>query len=487
MKKTNLHTLKTTLSTLFSGTLCFGALCSGVLLAPGLLSGCGTSSGTPSPEIQMIAPESYSAGIADAPSRAESVPSSKESGSDESASGESADTPAALQPADAGSTPQTPERPSQLTLLMVGDILLHTPVEESALQADGTYNFDAIFAHTTDTIQAADVALVNQEVIIGGEALGVSGYPAFNAPYAIGDALADAGFDIVCHATNHALDKGAKGIVNCSSYWRDHHPEITVLGIHDADPYNAELSPSDRPIYFYTKDDITVAILNYTYGTNGIPLPSDMPYAVDLLDEAEVTADIRYAEEQADFTIVCPHWGTEYLLSTDSMQEKWTEIFLKNGVDLVLGTHPHVIEPIEWVEDPETGHRMLVYYSLGNFVNWTSGTGEGVSNRMVGGMAEVTLTKTDRTPADGSGTHENSGTLENPATPESSDTVVISDYGIKAVVCHVTEGTDGVTVYPLADYTGELAKQNAILSQAPDFSLDYCTGLCNDVWGDAWH
>ena len=481
MKKTNLHTLKTTLSTLFSGTLCFGALCSATLLAPGLLTGCGSSSGTPSPEIQTIAPESISAGIPAAPSRAESVPASKESGSYESTSGETPDTQAALQPTDAGSTPQKPERPSQLTLLMVGDILLHTPVEESALQADGTYDFDPIFAHTADTIQAADVALVNQEVIIGGEALGISGYPAFNAPYAIGDALVDAGFDVVCHATNHALDKGQKGIINCSSYWRDHHPEITVLGIHDADPYNAELSPSDRPIYFYTKDDITVAILNYTYGTNGIPLPSDMPYAVNLLDEAEVTADIRYAEEQSDFTIVCPHWGTEYLLSTDSMQQKWTEIFLENGVDLVLGTHPHVIEPIEWVEDPETGHRMLVYYSLGNFVNWTSGTGEGVSNRMVGGMAKVTLTKTDSTASDGS------GTFENPGTSKFSDTVVISDYGVEAVVCHVTEGTDGVTVYPLADYTRELAKQNAILSQAPDFSLDYCTDLCNNVWGDAWH
>ncbi|MBP3204440.1 MAG: CapA family protein [Lachnospiraceae bacterium] len=446
-----------------------------------LLTGCSNADDQSLSEIQTITPESAATGTISAAPSESTVSEFSESAPSES-------TPSAAEPSSAESAASSPEgSASQLTLLMVGDILLHTPVEESALQADGTYNFDAIFAHTTDTIQAADVALVNQEVIIGGEALGVSGYPAFNAPYTIGDALADAGFDIVCHATNHALDKGAKGIVNCSSYWRDHHPEITVLGIHDADPYNAELSPSDRPIYFYTKDDITVAILNYTYGTNGIPLPSDMPYAVDLLDEAEVTADIRYAEEQADFTIVCPHWGTEYLLSTDSMQEKWTEIFLKNGVDLVLGTHPHVIEPIEWVEDPETGRRMLVYYSLGNFVNWTSGTGEGVSNRMVGGMAEVTLTKTDHTPTDGSGTHENSGTLENPATPESSDTVVISDYGIKAVVCHVTEGTDGVTVYPLADYTGELAKQNAILSQAPDFSLDYCTGLCNNVWGDAWH
>ncbi|MBR1852861.1 MAG: CapA family protein [Lachnospiraceae bacterium] len=431
------------------------ALLTGTLLHSPLLAGCGQSAESKRPEIQTITPENI------LPESAQQENSVQKP--DTSNGTTVKDHSVEANPKEADIRESSALQSTQLTLLMVGDILLHTPVEESALQTDGSYDFDAIFAHTTDTIQTADLALVNQEVIIGGEALGISGYPAFNAPYAIGDALVDAGFDVVCHATNHALDKGKKGIVNCSSYWRDKHPEITVLGIHDADPYNAEMSPSDRPIYFYTKDDITVAILNYTYGTNGIPLPADMPYAVDLLDEDEVTADIRYAEAQADFTIVCPHWGTEYLLTTDSMQEKWTTLFLENGVDLVLGTHPHVIEPIEWVEDPETGHRMLVYYSLGNFVNWTSGSGDGVSNRMVGGMAQVTLTK------------------------NISDTVVISDYGVEAVVCHVTEGTNGVTVYPLEDYTDELSAQNAILLQAPDFSLDYCTDLCNDIWGNIWH
>ena len=101
--------------------------------------------------------------------------------------------------------------PAQISLIMVGDILLHTPVEASALQEDGTYSYDAIFAHTTAEIQAADLAIVNQEVIIGGEELGISGYPAFNAPFEMGHDLAEAGFDVICHGTNHALDKGQKG------------------------------------------------------------------------------------------------------------------------------------------------------------------------------------------------------------------------------------------------------------------------------------
>ena len=116
-----------------------------------------------------------------------------------------------------------------------------------------------------------------------------------------------------------------------------------------------------------------------------------MPYAVNLLDEEKVKADIASAKEQSDFVIVCPHWGTEYSLQPDSMQKKWTEIFVRNGVDLVIGTHPHVIEPVEWVTDETTGNQTLVYYSLGNYVNWTSSSGDGIANRMVGGMAEVTI------------------------------------------------------------------------------------------------
>ncbi|MBE5866260.1 MAG: CapA family protein [Lachnospiraceae bacterium] len=345
--------------------------------------------------------------------------------------------------------------PPTVSLVMVGDILLHTPLAESGLREDGSYDFTAVFANTKDVIQEADLALVNQEVIIGGVELGVSGYPAFNAPYELGDALVDAGFDVVCHATNHTLDKGKKGAVRCLEFWKLNYPEVAVLGIN-------ETAEEQDEIYIYEQDDIRIAILNYTYGTNGIPLPEDMPYVVNLLEEERVVADLQRAEELADFTIVCPHWGTEYLLGTDSWQQKWTEIFLKNGVDLVLGTHPHVIEPVEWVYDETTGKEMLVYYSLGNFVNWTSGRGAGVANRMVGGMAEITLEKLE----DG--------------------TVSVADYGVTALVCHVTDGQDGVTVYPLADYTDELGQQNQIVDQDGNFSREYCVGLCNEVWGELW-
>ncbi len=349
--------------------------------------------------------------------------------------------------------------PQKVTLVMVGDILLHTPVEEASLNDDGTYNFDAIFARTAPDIRKADLAIVNQEVIIGGKDLGVSGYPAFNAPSEIGDALAKAGFDVVCHATNHALDKGKRGICNTLDYWSSSHPEMAILGINAS-------KEQEKAVDIITRKGIRIAILNYTYGTNGIAPPKDMPYAVDMLEADRVKRDLEYAEANADFTIVCPHWGTEYNLGTDKSQQKWVKIFRDGGADLVIGTHPHVIEPIEFIEDdvPGRGNNhgggdMLVYYSLGNFVNWTSGTGKGTTNRMVGGMAEVTLEK------------------------RASGEVAIGDYSVTARVCHGTPGHNGVSVYPLKSYNDELALSNAIRSQDSSFSRKQCLELCEKVWG----
>ncbi|MCR5755885.1 MAG: CapA family protein, partial [Acetatifactor sp.] len=344
------------------------------------------------------------------------------------------------------------EQPQELSLVMVGDILLHTRVEESAKRSNGSYNFSAIFSHVKKEIRATDLALVNQEVILGGKKLGVSGYPAFNAPYEIGDALAKAGFDVVCHATNHALDKRKQGILNCLDFWRKNYPEMAVLGIYD----NKKAS---EKIYYYKQNGIRVAILNYTYGTNGISMPKDMPYAVSLLEKEKVKKDLKKARKKADFVIMCPHWGTEYSLTPDKNQKAWVQLFLENGVDLVLGTHPHVIEPITWVKDKASGRKMLVYYSLGNFVNWTSGTGKGVANRMVGGMAKVTIKRKE------------------------NGKVAISDWGIEPLVCHVTQGPDGVTVYPLSKYTKKLAQKNEIRKQDKNFSLEYCEKLCREVWG----
>lgn len=335
-------------------------------------------------------------------------------------------------------------------IVMVGDMLMHDRVIESGLKEDGSYNFDHFFTNVKDTISNADLAIVNQETILGGRELGLSGYPAFNSPYELGDSLVNTGFDVILHATNHTLDKGKKGVLNCMDFWDTNYPDITYLGI------NKSKEEQDKDIYIYEQNGIKIAILNYTYGTNGINPPSDMPYIVNYLDKEKVVQDLTYAEENADFTIVCPHWGTEYVLTSTDYQRKWANIFMENGADLVIGTHPHVIEPIEMLTD-ENGNEMLVYYSIGNFINGTSGTKEGTMNRMVGGIADITVSL------------------------DKSGNAYIEKYDVIPIVCHIDDKTD-YTVYYLSDYTDELAKENHIISQDSAFSLDACNELIKKVW-----
>jgi poly-gamma-glutamate synthesis protein (capsule biosynthesis protein) len=334
--------------------------------------------------------------------------------------------------------------------MMIGDMLIHEGVYKSGLQDDGSYNFDHLFKQILPDIEAADIRIVNQETILGGTELGLSGYPAFNSPYEIADAEVKAGFNVVLHATNHTIDKGLKGVNNCMEYWRTNYPQINVLGI------NASKEEYDS-IYVYEKDDFRIAILNYTYGTNGIAIPSANPYVVNLLDEDKIRTDVAKAREMADLVVVCPHWGTEYVYTPDSWQVKWTNLFLEVGVDVVIGTHPHVIEPVE-VKTREDGHQMLVYYSLGNFVS-----NQDKSPRMLGAMAKVNMVKDD------TGAY-------------------VKSYQVIPLVTQKLFGKSLITTYKLSDYTQTLASQNAILrdEDGKDFSLAYCQNLAQQVLGDMW-
>ena len=342
---------------------------------------------------------------------------------------------------------------NELDLVMAGDVLLHTRLAYWSEDGKGGYDFNPIFKLIKPIIKKADLAIVNQETILGGKELGVSGYPTFNGPYELGDAIANAGFDVVLQSNNHSLDRGKQGIYNCLNFWKK-YPKIKTVGINTSEAQKKKLC-------IYKKNGIKVAILNYTYGTNGIPLPKGMPYAVNYLVKDEVINDIKRAEKEADFTIVCPHWGTEYYRGITDYQKAWSKIFVENGVDLVLGCHPHVIEPIRYVTDKKTGHKMLVYYSLGNFINSTMSDGR-VGDRYVGGLAKVKLKR---------------GT---------DNKVRIAKYGVKATVMHNGGTKYGSRVYPLTQYTEELAKKNVMKAQDYMFSLEFCKKICDEVWGKIW-
>lgn len=340
----------------------------------------------------------------------------------------------------------------KVRIIMAGDILLHERVSDSGAMPDGTYNYNHLFANLKQEITSADLALVNQEVILGGREIGLSGYPSFNGAYEVGDALMEAGFDVVLHATNHALDRGKIGLLNCISYWKTTHPDIGVLGIQES-------KEEQEVVYIKEVNGIRIAILNYTYGTNGIPLPSDMPFAVNLLDKARVAADVAKVKESAEFIIVCPHWGTEYIHGISDYQREWAEYFASLGVNLVLGTHPHVIEPVEWIGQENGNGGTLVYYSIGNFINATNENGSGVGDRMLGALAEVTIQR----------------------NPDGLVTIV--DYGVLPTVTHLKTGAGQITTYKLQDYTESLALENEILNQDSGFSYQHCVELCREVFG----
>lgn len=335
----------------------------------------------------------------------------------------------------------------EVSISMVGDVLMHNPTLKSGLQEDGSYNYDHLFKNVKKHMENTDISLANQEVILGGTDLGISAYPAFNAPQELGDSLVQSGFNTILHATNHTLDKGEKGVDSALTYWKEKHPETAVLGIHE--------SQEDRDqIYIFEKKGFKIAILNYTYGVNGNRIPEDRPYIVDLMDKSQMEKDIQKANELADYVIVCPHWGTEYVFEATDEQKEWTDFFLKQGVDLVIGTHPHVIEPVEWVEDGD--NKMLVFYSLGNFVSC-----QDKWYRMLGAMANVKLLKD----ADGN--------------------VTVTEYGVEPLVTHIAGKTEYTTYY-LKDYTEELAKKNKIRNVDSSFSVEKLKELSKEVFGDLY-
>ncbi|MDD3173072.1 MAG: CapA family protein [Herbinix sp.] len=343
------------------------------------------------------------------------------------------------------------EDSSRVTLLAVGDNLIHLQVIESGEQKDGSYNYDHLYANIKNEISAADIAVINQETILGGDDFSYSGYPNFNSPTEIGDAIINAGFDVVLQATNHTMDMGYKGIENTLAYW-DKHPDIKTLGINESEEESEQIN-------IIEKNGIKIAMLNYTYGLNGYHLPDGMPYLVNILDKEKMSEDIKKAEEQADFTIVFPHWGTEYSYVPDKTQDALTQCFYDNGVDLVIGSHPHVLEPVDWIETTP-GHRMLVYYSLGNYMSY-----QKEAPRMLGGMASVTITK------DTSGTY-------------------ISDSSIIPIVTHYENGPAdyNYAIYELDDYTSELAKLHGVSEIAQDgpFTYEGICNLANEVLG-SWY
>ena len=268
-----------------------------------------------------------------------------------------------------------------VTLMAVGDNLIHNTIYWSAELEGGGYDFTPVYADIAPIVSEYDLACINQETIYVSDPAMYSNYPDFGTPTQVGDALAQAGFDVVTHATNHCYDKLDTGILDTIGFWRENHPEMTILGIHDTQ----DDADTVRVIEI---NGIRLALLNYTYGLN-YSAPANS-YMIDTLSRDKILADLQKAESQADFTVVFVHWGEEGQTRPSQSQRDWAQLLANGGADLVIGAHPHVLQPLETVTAAD-GREVPVFFSLGNFVSH-----QLTASEMLGGMAGVELTKTDK-------------------------------------------------------------------------------------------
>lgn len=269
------------------------------------------------------------------------------------------------------------ERVTKVTLAAVGDVLIHSSIYKDARTKDG-YDFTPMFDKIKTYIDQADIAIANLESMIGGEQLGLSDYPRFNAPYEVGDALQATGFDLVNLANNHTLDRGEKALQNTIQH-------LSQLGIEYTGAYS---SPEDQQrIRVLNQHDISFAFVSYTYGTNGIPVPEGKPYLVNLIDLPAVTEDVKKARQLADVVIVQVHFGQEYVDLPDEQQKLFARTAAEAGADIIIGHHPHVLQPTEWLIS-SSGRKTFVVYSLGNFIAAQEG-----KRKRIGGILQLEIHK----------------------------------------------------------------------------------------------
>lgn len=266
--------------------------------------------------------------------------------------------------------PQIKIEDYKISLFAVGDTLIHDAVyydaETKEIGSDGypIYDFKPMFQEIEPLVKQHDLAFYNQETIIGGKKLGLSNYPRFNSPDEIGLNMLEIGFNLVNLATNHVMDKDLEGLQYSASFWEK----------QDAYTAGSYTSQEKRDnIKIAEKNGITYAMLAYTYGTNGLPVPEGYEYLVNVWSvygensyeeyKEQVKKDIQAIRDKVDVLIVSMHWGNEYVYEPSWYQQDAAQFLADQGVDIIIGTHPHVIEPVEYIGNT------LVIYSLGNFVS----------------------------------------------------------------------------------------------------------------------
>lgn len=256
----------------------------------------------------------------------------------------------------ADETASEPEE-KRVSFIGVGDNLIHDNVIWAAETPEGSYDFSHMYDNIAADVENADLAFLNQETIFAGPDFPYAGYPSFNTPEQLGTNMVDLGFDLINGATNHTLDFGSAGATYALNFWNQYE-EVLYTGVFTTEEESQKIPTIER-------DGVTFSFLAYTYGTNGIE--PDTNWRVNYFDEDKIRADVEKAKEVSDVVIVSAHWGDENTYVVNEFQEYYGQLFADLEVDVVIGTHPHVIQPVEWLTG-ENGNQTLVVWSLGNLL-----------------------------------------------------------------------------------------------------------------------
>lgn len=335
--------------------------------------------------------------------------------------------------------------PVTLKMLSVGDNLIHDGIYQQAQKRAGGngYDFSYCYERIKDTVSAADIATINQETIVA-KSYAPSGYPLFNSPQELGQAVVDTGFDVVNLANNHMLDKTSKGLAEAIDFW-----DGTGLVRTGAYKDTQDL----ETVEYIEKNGLKIGLVGITQYTNGLTLPSDSPLKYILTsDEATIERKIKAAKAQCDVVLVNVHWGSEYTTTPAQEQRTLAKKMADWGANVIIGHHPHVLQPVEWIENSD-GTRTLVAYSLGNFISQ-----QNTAARVIGGMLHYDITKDFET-----------------------GKVTVSNVRFETIVTHYVSGSHDVQIYPLSQYSDALAKKQAARIKQADFSVAYIENFVKEV------
>ena len=340
------------------------------------------------------------------------------------------------------------EEPKSFTFIGVGDNLYHGALYYRQRMAGNGYNFDTYYDGTREYSENADLAYINMETICNGdEHYELSSYPLFNGPKEVIDAVYNAGFDWWSISSNHSLDTGANGLLEQLNTIHEKYPDIITTGSHTS------LEDKNTPIVKEI-NGIKVGFLGYTYGLNGLIVPEDKEWLVSMIDKDQMKIDMEALSKVSDIQMVAMHWGVEYSTSISEEQKDLTRYLNELGAEVIIGTHPHVIEPAEIYhgENQDT----LVYYSLGNYTS-----AQDVAPRMVGGMASFTVNY-------------------DPNTFKTSFT----DVKFIPTVTWFDGGFNDWKTYTLADYNNDLYATHRHVYDF-DLSKEWVTNFVKEVMGES--